>query len=512
LKLSLSKCLNLHHPLVSCLLISLINYSYADIPSLVLDHHEEEQSNIFQFSTDSDIEKKGSSGKISKMDSGLLALAQPSQLPIWHKIRNGYQFLPNNPPRSVAAFRREYLGRREYLSIVLERSRPFIFYITEQLKLANMPLEIALLPIIESGYDPFAYSKSHAAGLWQFIPSTGEYFGLEQNDWYDGRLDVVNSTRAALKYLMYLYNHFNHDWFLALAAYNAGEGFINKRIMESLKSGLSGDYWSLKLPRQTSEYVPRLLAIADIVKNPQHYAVKLPHIPNRPFFDIILLKEQIEVSLVLQKGFLSMNNFSVLNAAILESITPPLRPYHLLVPTHRSEVIRTILQAWREETLRERSEYTVVFGDTLSEIAQKHNVDLDWLMKTNNRKFDHLSIGETLLIPNKGYLPSKEKETKENFAYYRVVAGDSLSKIGHQFNMPVNEIKRINLLQNDLINVGQILKVQSARQIYYNIKSGNTLSGIAKKYGTTVEKIIDWNNIQNSQLIHPGQTLLIYLD
>ena len=494
------------------MLISLINSGYADIPSLALDHHEEKKSNIFQVSTDSDIEKKDSSSSISKMDSGLLALAQPLQLPIWHKIRNGYQLLPSNPPRSVAAFRREYLGRRKYLSIVLERSRPFIFYITEQLKLANMPLEIALLPIIESGYDPFAYSKSHAAGLWQFIPSTGEYFGLEQNDWYDGRLDVVNSTRAALEYLKYLYNHFDHDWFLALAAYNAGEGFINKRIMESLKSGLSGDYWSLKLPRQTSEYVPRLLAIADIVKNPQHYAVKLPHIPNRPFFDIILLKKQIEVSLLLQKGVLSMNNFSVLNAAILESITPPLRPYHLLVPTHKSEVIRTILHTWREETWRTRSEYSVVFGDTLSEIAKKHSVDVDWLMKTNNRTSDRLSIGETLIIPNKGYLPSKEKETNDNFVYYQIVAGDSLSKIGHQFDMTVDEIKRINLLQNDLINVGQILRVQSARQIYYNIKSGNTLSGIAKKYGITVEQIIDWNNIQNSQLIHPGQTLLIHLD
>ena len=512
MKLSISKCLNLHHPLVFSLFISLINCGYADIPSLALDHHEEKKSDIFQVSTDSDIEKKDSSSKISKMNSGSLTSVQPSKLPIWHKIRNGYQLTPSNPPRSVAAFRREYLGRREYLSIVLERSRPFIFYITEQLKLADMPLEIALLPIIESGYDPFAYSKSHAAGLWQFIPSTGEYFDLEQNDWYDGRLDVVNSTRAAIEYLMYLYNHFNHDWFLALAAYNAGEGFINKRIMESLNSGLSGDYWSLKLPRQTSEYVPRLLAIADIVKNPQHYAVKLPHIPNRPFFDIILLNKQIEVSLILQKGLLSMNNFSVLNAAILESITPPLRPYHLLVPTHESELIRNILHKWRNETWRELSEYSVVFGDTLSEIAQKHNVDLDWLMKTNNRISDHLSIGETLLIPNKGYLPSKEKETKENIVYYRVLAGDSLSKIGHQFDMTVDEIKRINLLQNDLIGVGQILRVQSARQIYYNIKSGNTLSGIAKKYGTSVEQIIDWNNIQNSQLIHPGQTLLIYLD
>ncbi|MAJ86476.1 MAG: LysM peptidoglycan-binding domain-containing protein [Cellvibrionales bacterium TMED148] len=506
MRLSIPKTQNFHQLWFLCLLPALTNCGFAETSSIT----------FAPTSLTAHVNK--SSEKIVKIKSKRHDLEQTLQLPIWHRIRNGYQLLPKNLPPRVSDFRRAYLGRQEYLSIVLERSRPFLFYITEQLKLSDLPLEIALLPIIESGYDPFAYSKSHAAGLWQFIPSTGEYFGLEKNYWYDGRLDLVESTRAAIEYLRYLHNHFNNDWLLALAAYNAGEGFINKRIKENLKRGLSTDFWSLKLPRQTREYVPRLLAIADIIKNPQHYAVSLPHIPNRPFFDMILIEDQIEVSEILQKGELSTKNFSALNAGILESITPPLKKYYLLVPTHKGTVVRDFLQASRKETWRARSKYSVVYGDTLSEIAQKHNVTLDWLKKVNNWKTDHLSIGDTLLVPNKSRFSNEQKQVEKHLVLYRVAAGDSLSKLSDRFDMNLNKLKSINKLRTDLIRVGQILKVQSQRidsyppsprHIYYNIKSGDTLSRIAIKYGTTVEQIINWNNIQNSQQIHPGETLFI---
>ena len=501
-----------------CLLISISNCCFPESSSVTQAYYENDNISTFQPLTDSIANKKLYSGNKLKNKSRLNNFEQTSQLPIWHKIRNGYQLLPKNVPRSVSAFRREYLGRREYLSIVFERSRPFLFYITEQLKLSNMPLELALLPIIESGYDPFAYSSSHAAGLWQFIPSTGEYFGLEKNHWYDGRLDLIHSTRAAIEYLGYLYNHFNHDWLLALAAYNAGEGFIAERIEESLKQGLSGDFWSLDLPRQTSEYVPRLLAIADIIKNPQHYAVPLPNIPNRAFFEIIPLNDQVDVSLIIQKGRLSIKDFSALNAGILESITPPVKQYHLLVPVHQGNLIREFLHEWRKEEWIAPSQYSVVFGDTLSEIAQKHNVTLDSLMRANDRLTDRLWIGETLLIPRNKYFSDNSNEAEKNLRLYRVVAGDSLSTLGRQFGMNVNEIKRINKLENDLIHVGQTLKVRvekqdsnglAPRQIFYNIKSGDTLSRIANKYGTTLEQILEWNNISDSQIIHPGQTLII---
>ena len=199
---------------------------------------------------------------------------------LWQRMRIGFELNITDLPSIVDDQREWYLNNPSYLTTVFNRSRPFLYHVVEELELANLPLELALLPVVESTYDPLAYSSSHAAGLWQFIPSTGRQYGLTRNRWYEGRRDVVKSTSAAIAYLSYLNQRFDGDWLLALAAYNAGEGSVSKAIQKNKKLGLPADFWHLKLPKETRNYVPQLLALSALVKSSEQFAIKLPNIPN----------------------------------------------------------------------------------------------------------------------------------------------------------------------------------------------------------------------------------------
>ena len=436
---------------------------------------------------------------------------------IWQTLRNGYQLSPKHLPQRVTRFRQQYLKRPDYLAIVFERARPFIHYITHELNRAGMPLEIALLPIIESAYDPLAYSASHAVGLWQFIPTTGEYYGLARNRWYDGRRDVVASTAAAMTYLQYLHNLFDDDWLLALAAYNAGEGFLAKRIAQSRAAGKSGDFWSLKLREETYNYVPKLLALADLVKNPQHYGINLPHIPNRPYFEKILLDAPIELSVLARAADLSTIELGHLNPAFRRSITPPNGPSTVLIPVDRSVRLQRFLSSNNQPVWQALREYAVVSGDTLSGIAQRHQVRTSWLKQTNKLQSEQLSIGQILLIPNPD--DPLSDGAMDRSTHYRVIAGDTLSGIAEKFNTPLTQLRRNNDLTSDIVRIGQTLKIPSAakrpavvRKVLYRVKSGDSLSVIANAFGVQVSDITRWNAIQRSDTLHPKQKLMIYID
>ncbi|NLJ11685.1 MAG: transglycosylase SLT domain-containing protein, partial [Gammaproteobacteria bacterium] len=209
---------------------------------------------------------------------------------IWHRIRQGYQlqsYLDDNP--RIDHQRLWFATRGRSIEIMSERSSPYMYYIVESLEARNMPLELALLPMIESAYNPLAYSRSHAAGLWQFIPSTGRHFKLKQTHWYDARRDVLASTQAALDYLEYLHNMFDGDWLLALAAYNAGEGTVGRAIKRNIARNLPTDYWNLNLPAETQAYVPKLLAVSQLISAPDAYKIALSPIANEPYFTQIPL-------------------------------------------------------------------------------------------------------------------------------------------------------------------------------------------------------------------------------
>ncbi|WP_171901000.1 transglycosylase SLT domain-containing protein, partial [Glaciecola punicea] len=231
-----------------------------------------------------------------------IALEQPDPIDpntlndLWEKIQ--YQMtlpIPQNQPR-LDAQKNWYLRHPAYMQRVSKRARPFLYHITQRLEQENMPMELALLPIVESAFDPFAYSHGRASGMWQFIPSTGKRFGMKQTWWYDGRRDVIASTEGAIKYLRYLNDMFDGDWLHALAAYNSGEGRVMRAIKKNKRAGKPTDFWSLDLPRETRAYVPKLLALADILKSQDEYNFSWPKIANAPVVEIVDVSSQIDLA------------------------------------------------------------------------------------------------------------------------------------------------------------------------------------------------------------------------
>ena len=215
---------------------------------------------------------------------------------LWHRIRSGMH-MPQVDNARIANQRRHFLKKDDYLKRVGERASPFMYLVVEEIERRGMPAELALLPMVESAYDPSAYSHAHASGLWQFIPETGKRYGLRQDYWYDGRRDIVASTNAALDYLQALHQQFDGDWFCALAAYNAGEGRVGRAIKANLAANKPIDYWSLNLPEETRNYVPRLLALAEIVRNNDSYNVELPYIADAPQLAMVDTRGQIDLAL-----------------------------------------------------------------------------------------------------------------------------------------------------------------------------------------------------------------------
>ncbi|MDG1485608.1 MAG: transglycosylase SLT domain-containing protein, partial [Porticoccaceae bacterium] len=242
---------------------------------------------------------------------------------LWQHIRSGYNLSPAQMHETVAKQISWYQRNPNYLKTVFGRAEPFIFYVTDELDKAGLPLELALLPIVESTYDPLAYSHSHAVGLWQFIHSTARSLGLHRDRWYDGRRDVVLSTQAAIKYLKYLHRRFDDDWLLALAAYNSGEGNVRKSMARNRKLGKPVDFWSIKLPRETRNYVPQLLALAALIEKPEEYKIELPSIKDSAYFEMVEIKSQIDLNKIVEISNIKGEDFTKLNPAYRRSITPP---------------------------------------------------------------------------------------------------------------------------------------------------------------------------------------------
>ena len=215
---------------------------------------------------------------------------------IWKRIASDLRLTRNASEKTTASKLAWFARNQAYLDRVSERASPYIYYIVEELEKRDMPLDLALLPIVESAYNPFAYSPSRASGIWQFIPGTGKNYGLKQNWWYDGRRDIVAATDAALNYLQKLHKEFNGDWLLALAAYNSGEGNVGRAIRRNKNTGKPIDFFSLRLPRETRGYVPSLLAVAEIISDPEKYKVAIKPIENGQYFEQVDINSQIDLA------------------------------------------------------------------------------------------------------------------------------------------------------------------------------------------------------------------------
>ena len=478
-----------------------------------------------------DAEKGTESKDLPKDNETQLAdqLNQPQQtepqpapsIDAWQRLRQGFEITPNKLPYSANKQLQRYLKNPHNLNLLYEHSAPFLFHVTEQLENANLPLELALLPIVESNYDPLAYSPSHAVGLWQFIPSTATSLGLERSRWYEGRRDVIHSTAAAMTYLGYLNKQFNGNWLHALAAYNSGEGVVRKAIRKNRRLGKSTEFWSLRLPRETKNYVPQLMALAFIVKHSEELEVKLPQIDNKAYFSVVELPAQIELDKIIEVTGVDDAIFTKLNSAYRRSVTPPEPGYHVLLPVEKSQLLSDFLATSDPATWAEYREYIVKSGDTLSHIAKRYKQTTAQIKITNRLRNDFLRIGQVLRIPPIGEVAVLTEYKTPPTRTYIVSAGDTLSQIAVKHKVSISSLKRANNLTSNLIKVGQELVIKApasgpkttpVRKLNYQVRSGDSLYLIAKRFDLKINDITSWNKLDKNKYLQPGQRLTLYIN
>lgn len=389
---------------------------------------------------------------------------------IWGRMRNGFQLQNeylNTANRRIQQQQNYLVKNNRSTEQLLAKGSPYLHYILEQLEARNMPSELALLPAIESGYNPSAYSNMKAAGLWQFMPRTGTHFNLQQTRWYDGRLDVIASTNAALDYLQYLHNMFN-DWPLALAAYNSGEGTVRRAIQENQRLNLPTDYWNLSLPTETINYVPKLLALSNIVNSPSLYQINIAHIPNEPYFEKIEINQQIKLDTVASMLSLNSDELTALNAGLkARAVINNECPKQLLVPSHKAATFNSLLASGNipTEKISTWGDYSIRSGDTLSNIAVRHNTTVNELRNINNFSSNQLlRKGQNIKVP---VIASNTNEAKplrtvvlKNKNKYTIQEGDNLWAISQKTNVKLERLLKLNKLNmNSSIKPGQQLYI-----------------------------------------------------
>ena len=392
---------------------------------------------------------------------------------IWTRIRAGFSMKKLDSPL-VKVHEQWIMNNPAYMARMMERSRLYLHYIVEEVERRGMPTEIALLPAIESAYQPLAYSRARAVGLWQFIAPTGRLYGLKMNWWYDGRRDVMASTQAALDYLEKLYNEFDGDWHLALAAYNAGEGKINRMITYNRERGKPTDYQSLKLKNETVNYVPKLQAMVNIVADPQKYGIQLADIPNAPYFARIETDAQIDLGVVAKLAEMPIEELHSINPGYQRFATDPDGPHHLLVPVDKKDALLESLSSLPRENRVQYRHHEVRRGDTLHEIAKRYGVSVEAIRTANRLHSNLLRAGQDLLIPMST----------------RPIAPTVLAAAPKP--TPVAQAS------------------SGLQPIIHHVRSGETLSSIARRYGVLVRQLTQWNLIDAEDVLSLGQRLKIW--
>lgn len=463
---------------------------------------------------------------------------------LWERIPKTYQ-LSNISNPLINKKIKSYVKHRKQLEITSARATPYLYLIVEEVEKRGMPGELALLPFVESSFKAKAYSRKKASGLWQFIPATGKHFGLKQTWWYDGRQDVLLSTHAALDYLQQLSKFYNNDWLLALAAYNAGIGNVNKAIRKNRKKGKPTDYWSLPLPRETRNYIPKLLATADVIKNYRKYNIALSPIPNKVYLTRVDTKSQIDLNVVAEMTGVNTQQLYTYNPALKRWATDPDGPHHLLLPSDKAEQFTLKLAQLDDKDRIKWTQHKVKSGDTLSRIAKKYRVSVQTLKKSNHMKSSRIRTGKTLLIPTSGKISPQDVQqiasssspravkSKPKTAYpdtiYTVKKGDSFWRIAKNHKISHKRLATMNgLVSSDTLSVGQKLIVaqssktaakvpsnslaeNSAKPITYKVRKGDSLYVISRRFNVSVNELKQWNQLEQKKYIKPGQRIQVYV-
>lgn len=427
------------------------NAKGVEIEFLMDNHLNEEIADITQPINDDAIFLQESSVETNPFENNL-----------WLRIQNGYA-IPDVTSPYTSKFENWYASRPDYVEKMMDRSQKYLFYVVEEVEKRGMPTEIALLPMIESAYNPKAYSRSHAAGIWQFIPSTGKHFGLQQNWWVDNRRHVTAATQAALDYLQKLHDLFG-SWDLALAAYNAGEGTVGRAIAKNKRSGLPTDYQHLQLPLETVQYVPKLQAIKNIVTHPERYGLNIQTIPNEAYFAEITPPYQIDAKLAAKLADITDEEFALLNPNYNRPVIATRNNSHkLLLPVSAVETFESNLSN-HDQSLISWRVYNAKRGEQLANIAKKFDISINKLREVND-------------------LPKNNKITK---ALHLLVPADESSSA--DINVATLADQKSHFEQKEI------------KQVTHTIKRGETLSSLAKKYGTNTKDLMVMNRLKSTKL------------
>ena len=431
--------------------------------------HAEEQFALSTSSTDPAVPLTLSTARNIKLelitDNGLAAGD------LWVRIRSGFAMRDLDSPL-IAKHEQWYASRPDYVARMTERARRYLQYITVEVERRGMPSEIALLPMIESAFNPGAYSTGRASGIWQFIPSTGKSFGMQQNWWYDGRRDVISATNGALDYLQKLHDMFG-DWELALAAYNWGEGAVQRAQARNRKHGLPVNYTSLKMPDETRNYVPKLLAVKNIIANPASFGLVLENISDEPYFAAVSTAKHIDVKLAAQLADISMEEFIALNPAHNRPVILQDNSDLILLPVGAVETFRTNLESYDKPLVSWQS-YQPKKGERLDKLAPRFGLSVEKLKSVNGLGHNNVSTGQTLLVPISGGESEADGEFEafnmhlapvydsgRTIIKHTVRKGDTIASVARRYHVSIANLKQQNRSLKT-IKVGQVITIVQA--------------------------------------------------
>ncbi|MEM6303028.1 MAG: LysM peptidoglycan-binding domain-containing protein [Pseudomonadota bacterium] len=404
----------------------------------------------------------------TETSTSITALARPTietEQDLWNRVRRQLGLpIPDNV--RIQAAIEHFEKQRRFTELIAPRAERYLYYLVTEVERRGLPMELALLPLVESSLDPFAYSYQRAAGLWQFMPGTADYLGMRRDWWYDARLDIRESTHFALNLLSTLYEEFDQDWYLALAAYNAGKYRVRRAVKNNRSKGLATDYWSLKLPRETQRYVPRLLALSALLREGNTAEFALTPVVNQPAFTAVATGGQIELLRIAQLSGLKLNELRQYNPGQLRWATAPNGSNEILVPLNNAAKARAALAELPESERVTWEHYRIRSGDSLIRIAKRFDTQVGLLRDVNNIKGHFIRAGDTLMIPN-------------NAAWQESLALAQLGSVGVARN--------------------------------YRVRSGDSLYKIAQRFDINLEDIISWNRLDPKRYLQPGQSLTLYL-
>ena len=468
---------------------------------------------------------------------------------VFDRIRIGYQ-LPEVENKLIDQQVRYFAARPDFLDRTFERAERYLYYVARELEARHMPLELAMLPVIESAYNPYAYSRARAAGIWQFIPPTAKRYEVRINWWQDGRRDIVDSTRAALDYLQGLHTLFDGDWLLAMAAYNCGEQCVQRAVTRNRRAGKPLDYFHLKLPRETRGYVPRLLAMARIVASPAQYGLEFAPIANQPYFAQVEIGSQLDLRLAAALIGVTEDELHALNPEFNRWATDPDGPHHLFVPAAVAPEFARLVTALSPVARMPVEHHRMQDGETLAQLARERELSAATIRRLNGMKDADFRAGADIVLPTSSIRPLRaglmiEGETappgRHRRRTYVIRRGDTLASVAERHDLEPEDLARWNgLAPQAHLRAGHRLVMEAqarharhagkrthgasakarvaaaddgaaTRRLSYKVRRGDTLYAISRRFQVSVAQLREWNRLPDES-VHAGQRIVLFVD